>query len=179
MGTKADGAYQLSLDLINPDVEFPDAFALAYAMEDGLQRFYQVLEQEENREELKALYKRLAGFEDLHKERLLKKYQDMTSGGTSPDQYLSENRDAIEGGEIVKNTPITILSQMEDLIDILGLGMSIETQSLDLYARLADKSTNEIVKNLFLDLADEEKQHLNFITIEIDKHLAADKPKDG
>jgi sulfur-carrier protein adenylyltransferase/sulfurtransferase len=179
MGIKAEGDYQLSLDLINPDVEFPDAFALAYAMEDGLQRFYQVLEQEESREELKALYKRLAGFEDLHKERLLKKHQDISSEGISPDQYLTENRDAIEGGELVKNTPATIVSQMENLIDILGLGMSIETQSLDLYTRLADKSTNDMVKNLFLDLADEEKQHLNFITVEIDKYLAADKPIAG
>jgi len=163
----------LNLDLINPDVEFPDAFALAYAMEDGLQRFYLVLEQEESREELKALYKRLAGFEDLHKERLLKEYQDMDSEGVSPDQYLNQNRDAIEGGELIKDTPVTIVSEMHNLIDILSLGMSIETQSLDLYTRLAEKSTDKNVKNLFLDLADEEKQHLNFITVEMDKHVAA------
>ena len=163
----------MNLDLINPDVEFPDAFALAYAMEDGLQRFYLVLEQEESREELKALYKRLAGFEDLHKERLLKEYQDMDSEGVSPDQYLNQNRDAIEGGELIKDTPVTIVSEMHNLIDILSLGMSIETQSLDLYTRLAEKSTDKNVKNLFLDLADEEKQHLNFITVEMDKHVAA------
>lgn len=172
MGTKAVGAHELNLDLINPDVAFPDAFALAYAMEDGLQRFYLVLEQEETREDLKALYKRLAGFEDLHKERLLKEYQDMGSEGVSPDQYLNQNRDAIEGGELVKDTPVTIVSEMHNLIDILSLGMSIETQSLDLYARLAEKSTDSSVKNLFLDLADEEKQHLNFIALEMDKLVA-------
>lgn len=169
MGVKAAGAYELSLDLINPDVDFPDAFSLAFAMEDGLQRFYLKLNAEESRENLKALYKRLAAFEDLHKDRLLKEYSGLIGDDASPDRFLKDNRDAIEGGELVNNTPISVVSQMNNLMDILGLGMAIEAQSLDLYSRLADKSDDESVKKLFLNLADEEKQHLNFITAEMNK----------
>lgn len=171
MGAEAVGDYELNLDLINPNVDFPDAFALSYAMEDGLQKFYVALENEEQREELKGLYKRLAGFEDLHKERLLKEYGSIIGGDIDPAQFLEANQDVIEGGDIVKDTPVSIAGKMKNLVDILDLGMAIEAQSLDLYTRLAGRSDVEAVKELFLGLADEEKQHLEYISAEMDKYL--------
>ncbi len=171
MGIKAAGNYDLSLDLIDPNVEFPDAFALAFAMEEGLKQFYLILESNESREEFKSLYHKLAGLEDLHKDKLLREYDVFVSGQTNPQQYLEQNRDVIEGGDLVKDTPISIASQMNDPVDILGFAMAVEAQSLDLYTRLAETGENEGVKKLFRGLADEEKQHMTFIANEMDKAL--------
>ncbi|MFH2132513.1 MAG: rhodanese-like domain-containing protein [bacterium] len=171
LGIKAQGPYELSLDLIDPGVDFPDAFSLSYAMEDGLQRFYLKLEEKETRESHKALFKKLAGFEDLHMKRLLDAYASLGSSGADPKQFLADNRKVIEGGDLVKSTPVSIISQLHDLLDIFGLSMAIEAQSLDLYTRMAGKSTDAAVKKLFLGLADEEKQHLTYITRELDTHI--------
>lgn len=171
MGTKAVGDYELSLDLINPEVDFPDAFALSYAMEEGLKQFYLALDKAESRDEFKSLYQKLAGFEDLHKKRLLEQSGSHFGGDLNPEQFLEKNRDAIEGGELVKSTPVSIAGQMKNVVDILGLSMAIEAQSLDLYTRLAEKSTEGEVRSLFRGLADEEKQHMVFISKELDKYL--------
>lgn len=171
MGIKAAGAYELNLDLINPDVDFPDAFALAYAMENSLQQFYLMLEQEETKGAFKALYGRLAGLEERHKQRLLSDYKSSMDHSTSPEQFLEDNKHIIEGGDIVKNTTALLASETKNLVDVLGLSMAIEAQSLDLYTRLAGRTNDEAVKKLFHDLADEEKQHLNFITNELDYYL--------
>ena len=171
MGIKAVGEYELSLDLIDPNVDFPDAFSLSYALEDGLQKFYLALEKEEQKAEFQALYKKLAGFEDLHKDRLLQEYGSIIGGDLDPQAFLKVNPDVVEGGDLVKNTPISIAAKMTDLRDILGLSMAIEAQSLDLYTRLAEKSDDEAVTKLFLGLADEEKQHMVFITREMEKYL--------
>jgi len=171
MGTKAVGPYELSLDLVNPDAEFPDAFALSYAMEERLQQFYFVLEKGETRDEFKSLFRKLAGFEDLHKDRLLKEYGSLIGGPVDPEQFLKANEDAIEGGDLVKNTPLSIIAKLDELQDVFGLSMAIEAQSLDLYTRLAGESNDDAVKKLFLGLADEEKQHLTLLTAEMAKYL--------
>ena len=46
--------------------------------------------------------------------------------------------------------------------DVLELAMMLETQALDLYSRMAQKSAVESTRELFLRLADEEKIHLGF-----------------
>ncbi|MBU3916027.1 hypothetical protein KKA14_10875, partial [bacterium] len=171
LGIKAQGAYELSLDLINPTVDFPDAFSLSYAMEEGLRKFYVELEEKETRGDYKTLFKKLAGFEDLHKDRLLKAYGSIIGGSSDPKRFLDQHKNEIEGGDLVKGTPLSILKQLNDQGDIFGLSMAIEAQSLDLYTRLAEKSADEMVKKLFLGLADEEKQHLAFLTTEMDKYL--------
>ena len=44
--------------------------------------------------------------------------------------------------------------------EALGLAMSLETDSLDLYLRMARKTRDEETATVFYDLADEEKTHL-------------------
>jgi rubrerythrin len=49
---------------------------------------------------------------------------------------------------------------METVQDIIDLAMTIETQALDLYMRLADKAENEESRNIFFRIAEDEKAHL-------------------
>ena len=172
LGVQVPGEYDLNLNLINPDAEFSDVWKIAYAMEEGLQRFYLALEAQETRDEYKQLFKRLAAFEDLHKERLQSGYDldESTTGDLAT--FLQENPDLTEAGDLNKLSPLVNISKLTNLIDIFSLSMAIEAQSLDLYTRFSAQATRTATKKLFQDLADEEKTHLNFLTKEMDKHLS-------
>ncbi len=172
MGFQVPGAEDVNLSLINPDAEFSDVWKIAYAMEEGLQRFYLTLEEHETRDEYKQLFKKLAGFEDLHKERLKKGYDvdESTTGDLAT--FLQENPDLVEAGDLNQLSPLVSISQLTDLIDIFSLAMAIEAQSLDLYTRFSAQATQIESKKLFQDLADEEKTHLNYLSIEMNKYLS-------
>jgi rubrerythrin len=55
--------------------------------------------------------------------------------------------------------------------EILELAMALETQALDLYGRMAQKSGQQEVRAFFLRLADEEKAHLAYLAEALDKAL--------
>ena len=179
LGLRAIGPYEMNLELISANANFPDAFSLAYAMEEGLQRFYLALAQQEIREEHTSLFLKLASFEDLHKERLLEEFTRFKETNLSPNDYLMDHGDVIEGGGKNNPSPLNVVNTLTDILDVLGLSMGIEAQSLDLYTRLADRSTREEVKTLFLDLADEEKLHMTFLSEVIDKYLKSPSSKTG
>lgn len=166
------GEYDLNLSLINPDAEFSDVWKIAYAMEEGLQLFYLALEAQETRDEYKQIFNKLAAFEDLHKKRLQNGYDvdEATTGSLAT--FLGENPDLVEAGGLDKPSLLESISKLTDLIDIFGLAMAIEAQSLDLYTRFSIQATQTESKKLFQDLADEEKTHLNFLAKEMDKYLS-------
>lgn len=170
LGIQLEGEYEVDLDLINRDAEFPDAYTLAYAMEEGLQRFYQTLEEKETDQSKRAVYQRLAGFEDLHKENLKKGYEASMGKSFDATEALNLHGELVEGGESNKLSPYEVARQMNDIRDIYSLSMAIEAQSFDLYVRLASKSENEESRALFLDMADEEKTHMNYISQELARH---------
>ncbi len=51
--------------------------------------------------------------------------------------------------------------------------MAIEAQSLDLYTRLSRKAEYQESKGLLEEMADEEKQHMQYVAKELRKHLQA------
>lgn len=171
MGIQVAGDYSRNLDLVRPDAEFPDAWVLAYALEEGLQRFYYALMEAESREKFKELYKKLAGFEDLHKDRLKTAYLGQNTDQIDLDGYLKEHPDLIEGGELNKYSPFNIISRLNDIMDVFSLSMAVEAQSQDLYFRLANQRTDNETRQLFLDLADEEKMHLSYLAEEMNDYL--------
>ncbi len=169
LGIRLDGEYSYDLNLIRNDVQFGDAFSLAYAMEEGLQRFYNELEETEEREEFKATYRKLAGFEDLHKEQLLSKSNDKPVPDVT--ELLATQDAVVEGGEVNRLSPFQVIRHTRKIEDIYSLALAIEAQSFDLYVRLADKAENEESRKLFLHLADEERTHMNYITDELSGYV--------
>ena len=49
--------------------------------------------------------------------------------------------------------------------------MGLEIQAHDLYSRMAQQSGREQTRDFFLRIADEERQHLNYMTEEFEKLL--------
>ncbi len=169
LGLQLEGRYEYDLSLIRSDVEFSNAFGLAYAMEEGLQQFYNELEKEEDRQEFKAVYQKLAGFEDQHKEQLLEGNIDADTLDIA--EILAKQGDIVEGGEANRFSPFQIVKIMKGIEDIYSLALAIEAQSFDLYVRLADKAEDEESRKLFLHMADEEKTHMNYITKELSAYM--------
>ncbi len=171
LGIQLEGGYDYDLNLINKDVDFPDAFTLAYAMEEGLQKFYLELEKNETDEKKRAVYQQLAGFEDLHKENLKNGFEATKGESFDVNSALNIHGDVIEGGDLNKKSPFAVASQMKNAQDIYSLSLAIEAQSFDLYVRLANKTDNPKSKAIFLEMAEEEKTHMNYVSNELSKHL--------
>ncbi len=167
-GRKVSGPYTAGLELLSDRDDFPDALLLAYAMEDGLQQFYLQLEGEAEAEEHRRLCRQLAGLEEKHKERLRKAYGEEADLKAQADP-LQET--LLEGGANPEKLLATARSLLTSRADILELAMMIELQAFDLYKRLAQKTVEARTKELFLQLAEEEKTHLGFLSGELDKVL--------
>jgi len=171
LGIQLEGEYDYDLGLIKPDADFPDAFTLAYAMEEGLQRFYLELLAKETDEKKKAVYRQLADYEDLHKDNLKKGFESNLGKKFDVESVLTTYNDMMEGGNKNKKSPFEVGPRMKDVKDIYSLSLAIEAQSFDLYVRLANKAESKESKALFLNMADEEKTHMNFVSRELSRHL--------
>lgn len=171
-GLKATGPEEEGLEIFTGNEEFGDAVSLAYTMEDGLQGFYQTLALDASTDELKDLFKKLATFEGKHKARLADEYRTSDEGGGfEEDIPLDIPAGIMEGGGMVFEFLEKVKPYLDSPTDVLQLAMSLETQAYDLYGRMAQKSTKDSTKALFMKLVDEEKGHLAMLSQELDKIL--------
>ena len=144
--------------------DFSDVFRMSYAMEDGLQQLYLVLQEVCDDGEVKSLLERLAKFEEGHKSKLATLFPSVTI-----DETVS--LDSLEGGFNTQQILDHFNSRTATLEDIIQLGMMLETQAFDLYNRLAVKETDPESKEFFEFMANEERQHLGFLSKEYDRLL--------
>lgn len=166
-GEQATGSEIAGLEAFTGLEEYSDGLSLAYAMESGLQDFYQTLAERTADQEDKKLYTRLMGFEDRHKARLLTEYQR----AHGQDALPAPKTGAIEGGGRAEELLALAEKELRGNQAILKFSMTLETQALDLYSRMARKSEQPELKELFLQLATEEKTHLSWLSDEVDKNM--------
>jgi rubrerythrin len=129
-------------------------------METGLQTFYETMNQRAKDQELQALFKKLADVENSHKRMLFE--LNKKSGPEKDLKTFEANVDRIimEGGFSISEFLEKNESFLHDVKDVIDLAMMLETQSLDLYLRFADKSTNAETRGVLFKIAEEEKAHL-------------------
>jgi len=167
-GHQARGQEEAGLEFFTGQEEYEDGVSLAYAMEDGLQEFYRLMAGRAKDEEERQLYTRLMGLEDMHKARLLAEYRQTHGPEAMPGKAVAG---IMEGGGRVQDFLVRAETHLHGKRDILELAMALETQALDLYSRMAQKSTQQEVRAFFLRLADEEKAHLAYLADALDKVL--------
>ena len=171
LGNKAFGHFELNLNLLNPETEFPDAISMAYAMEEGLRLFYMELARETKDEFFQKLYRKLASFEVEHKSDLSNKYRIVEGKELIQKEVDERHGQIMEGGGYADITLIKTLANTEDISDVFGLAMAFEIQAFDFYFRLSQHAVKKEVKAFFMEMADAEKVHLAFISREMDKYL--------
>lgn len=168
-GQQVKGAEDAGLEFFTGQEEYEDGVSLAYAMEDGLLEFYHRMAERAQDDEGRQLYTRLMGFEDLHKGRLLAEYRQAHGPEAMPGNGVAG---IMEGGVRVEDFLARVEPQLHTKRDILELAMALETQALDLYSRMAQKSEKKEARTFFLRLADEEKTHLSYLAAEMDTALS-------
>ena len=159
-GLKAEGPKELNLELIRGDEAPAEIVLLAYGMETGLQTFYETMNQRSKDQELTTLFKKLADVENSHKRMLFELNKKIGPGKELKTFEADVDQIIMEGGFSMSEFMEKNVSFLHDVKDVIDLAMMLETQSLDLYLRFADKSTNAQTKGVLFKIAEEEKAHL-------------------
>jgi rubrerythrin len=150
--------------LIEGDEGPEEVISLAYGLEEGTHRFYQGLSKRSTDGKTRDLFEKLSRAEIQHKKNLWEQYKTLTGGGI--------NRDAFESGIVLRameggKTADQVLAHYSDWVkeprETLQLAMSLETDALDLYLRMAMKSRHEETKAIFHQISNEEKAHLRLL----------------
>lgn len=149
--------------------DFKDAFQMAYNMEKGIKKLYMGLADKMKSGDHKELLVHMARFEESHMAKLLAMYEEKSP--RAPDESLP-----LEGGFNQDELMAGYNDYVQDMVDIIELGMMLETQAFDLYSRLARKSSEPRVAEFYRQMAKEEQGHLSQLTRELDKILAGHNP---
>lgn len=146
-----------------------DILALAYAMEQGLGAFYQGLADTAANPELKAMFARLAGFEDKHKLVVYHLYKQLHPESTGVEDLAGKAAvSALEGGrdadEVLADT-----KELDSARRAVEMAMGIEAQAMDLYLRQAAVAESVEAINTLNELAKEERGHLRALAALMDR----------
>jgi sulfur-carrier protein adenylyltransferase/sulfurtransferase len=162
-GHKASGPEGLNLDLVRGDETPTEIAVLAIGMEESLKQFYQTLLAKAQDSDVKQLLTKMVEVSNLHKQKFEDFYQQIEPGKDVVALQATVKTDIMEGGYkmedfIKKNEPY-----MQTLMGALDIAMMLETQALDLYGRFAEKAGVAATKDFLLQVAQEEKVHLNML----------------
>lgn len=154
-----------------------DVLLLACGMEMVLQDFYDRLAREAESQDLRMLFRQLAGFEVKHRERL---YRLHLKTGANPMERVvfevqarerardSRGRPLAEGGVEPEAFSEDSGLRPDQVTDALELAMQFEAQALDYYLRCAEGRAPEVAE-IFRKLAGEEKGHLRMLAALLDR----------
>jgi sulfur-carrier protein adenylyltransferase/sulfurtransferase len=162
-GYKASGPEELNLDMVRGDETPAQIAALAIGMEESLKQFYQALLAKAQDSDVSQLFTKMVVVSELHKQKFIDFYQKSEPGQDVAALLASVKTDVMEGGFrmddfIRQNEP-----HMQTLLGALDIAMMLETQALDLYGRFAEKAQVAATKDFLLNVAQEEKTHLNML----------------
>ncbi|GAB6038928.1 rhodanese-like domain-containing protein [Fundidesulfovibrio butyratiphilus] len=143
-----------------------DLFAQGLALEINLGLFYAAMARKVEDPELAALFIRLAGFEDTHKNKLQGLFAALFPGEVLKASPASP--DILEGGLTAERMfdEMAVLASMSDVLD---MAMGLEAQALDLYTRLGQTATNPQLRQAVHLLAKEEQTHLKALGTLLDR----------
>jgi sulfur-carrier protein adenylyltransferase/sulfurtransferase len=160
-GLEAVGPRELNLDLVRGDESAAEMIALAYRMEEGLCLFYETAAAKAVDQEVASLLLTLVKVEQIHKQRLLERYAELTAAdGAAAIAAEGEAPALMEGGFDLTDFMRQNEPFLESAEKVLELAVMVESQALDLYMRFADRSRHEPTRQVLFAIAQEEKGHL-------------------
>lgn len=135
---------------------------VAYSLEEGLRDFYLTMAGQVNNKKAQNLFEKLSAIEIKHQNRIYKEYTKIEPEPLTRDAFHeSLTTKAMEGGLTTEEYAAAFNIDWESVEDIIGLAMSIEAQAMDLYQRAADTADQMESKTILIQIADEERAHLN------------------
>lgn len=171
-GLTAEGPAEFGMFLLTGDETVDEIIVLAYGMEEGMWIFYEMIKESVEDTSAKELLAQLAGIEDRHKEKLFSLYSSISQSKINLDQFEAKIVSKVmESGMytdefIEQNRPA-----MQDIPGILNIAMTLETQAFDLYSRYSQKAEDKATKDILYQIAQEEKAHLRSLGQLMDDHI--------
>jgi rhodanese-related sulfurtransferase/rubrerythrin len=160
-GQKATGPQELNLDLVRGDETPEEVLRLAFGMEKALQTFYETSRDRGTDQELIDLFVKLGHIEELHQQKIFGRYAALVPGALDLAALEAQvTSEIIEGGFHLNDFLAANEPWRKTVTQVLELAMMLETQALDLYLRLADRTREAETQKMLFTIADEEKAHL-------------------
>ena len=157
---KAVGPEEVGLQLFSGRESVEETLVAAWGLEEGLRAFYESMASKVRSEAAAALFRRLAGIEVRHQERILAEYQTVSGRALSRAEFdRTVVSPAMEGGLPTEDYLARYRPDLESPRDVVSLAMAIEAQALDLYQRAAARASAGAAETL-AQIAEEERSHL-------------------
>lgn len=173
-GAEAVGGEDLGMEVFDDLGSTVNILKTAYSLEQGLQDFYLRMMREVKEAEVVKLFDKLAGIEDIHKEKIFSEYSRVT-GSTDLAAFENELRqDLVEGGLTTEEYIDRFKPDLDREEDVISLAMSIEAQALDLYSRAGRKTEDKAGREMLERIAQEERHHLEQLGALMDRVLEGD-----
>jgi rubrerythrin len=158
---KAIGSEDLGLNLFSGTESPEETLIVAYSLEEGLRDFYLSMVARTKNEPARGLFEKLAAIEVKHQDRIFDVYAKLTGAAVSRDEFAEKIvSPAMEGGLTTDEYLQLYQPDLEVVEEVVSLAMAIEAQALDLYQRAADRSESDDNKNVLMQIAREERAHL-------------------
>ena len=164
-GLTAAGPQELHLAFLKEGAGAERMILLAYRMEDALRLFYLEAQTKTRDRELVTVFSNMASVEEKHKHSIIEICIKMglISARDVPDITSARMNTIIEGGFDTDEFFRQNEEHLKTIRGSLALAMMVETQSLDLYLRLAGAVSDNTAKEFLLTMADMEKEHLSYM----------------
>lgn len=134
---------------------------VAYSLEAGLHDFYVSMMPKVNNADAKNLFQKLSDIEVRHQDYIFNEYLHVVQNSLTREEFAKKIAiKSIEGGLSTEEYLQLFKPNLDSIIDITEMAMSIEAQALDLYLRASIKSTFQSSKSVLNKIAEEEKSHL-------------------
>lgn len=148
--------------MIKEDETPAGVIMIAHAMETASQTFYRETKEKTGDSRLNELLSTLIDIEEKHKKMLEGLFSKVESAGKNFKALEEKDSGStiMEGGFDIKNFMKENAAFLDSAKNVIELAMTLETQSLDLYLRFAEKSGHQETKDVLFKVAEEEKGHL-------------------
>ncbi len=159
-GGKAVGPEDVGLPLFSGRESVEETLVAAWGLEEGLRAFYESMSATVRSDTAAALFRRLAGIEVKHQERILAEHRKVSGRELTREQFADTVvNPTMEGGLTTADYLARCRPDPESPADIVSLAMAIEAQALDLYQRAAARAPADAAATL-AQIAAEERSHL-------------------
>ena len=173
-GIKASGVPESGMAHFTSASGTEELIALAWILEDGLEKFYTAVPGIIKDADAQKLFKNLINAEVQHKNTLFNLYRDVT-GKEPPDDFpisivpTDTPGDIMEGGMRVSEA----LEYIKDkkVAAVLELAVSLEANAYDLYMKMKRHVEDDKSKHVFEVLSGEEKSHLQRLTVMLEQKI--------
>jgi len=158
---KAVGPEDLGLQLFSGNESPEETLMTAYSLEEGLREFYLSMAAQVKTENARRLFDKLSSIEVKHQDRIFNEYRRISVGAPTREEFVQKVvASGMEGGLTTQDYLRLYQPDLEVPEEVVSLAMAIEAQALDLYQRAADRAGTMESKNVLMQIANEERAHL-------------------